>query len=860
MRIEDCGKKSVLFRDAMTGIYFGTLVMCKDYKCETCRERASEYLRETIAYYADVHQLRYFVTLTTGEKTAKELSEMYSDLMDELKKLERSYYFNWYRKSEASRKNHSDEKVQLAYEVFVHEAYYGHYFLTWFHGLDENNRGQYVPSVDIGIKLHKTLQGRSRDIKKFIKSVLHDKSGRKPRDTSVDDYYEKNIKPHIKKWTKYLLYQDIRAEGKTREFARDFNIFITDIALNIFKTKIFNEEYFEELKQKLPPEGLELTFIRVFEVHKEGLASGVPHIHALINYMVPHSIVKKIFGDYIYDLRELDQPQTGVESKDLKDLDKNKYHDSAQVAAEYISKYFEKTLLDMMLDESMGKVDVISSSHNIQLRITDAFKRMDEAETHWEFVKVSDGVLRNGKTGKFNTVQEFESGLIPPTLEEHPNEHIQEMRIAYRDHFEKVSQKGLKAPEREKMKEAINEKYVDLHDKALAVELERRRGISYPAIPTKRKVPSRGKLSDEQYRAVSGLLFEKYGMGFLVGYAGSGKTFTLSQIVNEIDLEKCKLAIVSFTARAVARTKDMMNKNGIDFNKISVETIHKLCSSKFARKIDYPLFYNDWEKPLEYDVIIIDEYSMIGIELLVNFLAAINPKTKIIFVGDEAQLNPVKSKNPKHYLIPPETVFPEYPVYELTKNYRSGEEVADRANEVRNGDLNKIEFVPFSWETIEKEKKDGARILSNSNALSADVNHHFQQNKTDITLRYKYNIFDGIMLTRNDPYKRYVNGEFGKIIGFTDDKISIQLEKGNLVDLTYPKFRSSVVPDHAMTVHKAQGSEFENVLIIIDSSLTNLTNLNILYTGITRATRKFTVMITEEMTEGTLKKLAEPQQ
>ena len=146
------------------------------------------------------------------------------------------------------------------------------------------------------------------------------------------------------------------------------------------------------------------------------------------------------------------------------------------------------------------------------------------------------------------------------------------------------------------------------------------------------------KLNKEQIEAIENIC--NHSISIITGGPGTGKTFTIAQMVRMIydKNPNIHLALVAPTGKAGQRMKESL-QNAIKENDISLPepmTIHRLLG---IGNNGMPYYHKN--NPLSYEIIIIDEASMLGIELAKNLLMAIKPKSKIILLGDTHQLSAV---------------------------------------------------------------------------------------------------------------------------------------------------------------------------------------------------------------------------
>lgn len=132
--------------------------------------------------------------------------------------------------------------------------------------------------------------------------------------------------------------------------------------------------------------------------------------------------------------------------------------------------------------------------------------------------------------------------------------------------------------------------------------------------------------------------------------------------------------------------------------------------------------------------------------------------------------------------------------------------------------------------------KEGYQVLVSSNKKKKAILKEVLKDKVDIILNdyKKFNIGDKVLLTFNDYDKDINNGDIFTIKEYKPNT-SFVLERDNkIVELSYFEFCNYAEPTQALTVHKSQGSEYDRVLLILDTQ-NALRSYNLLYTGITRA-------------------------
>ena len=204
----------------------------------------------------------------------------------------------------------------------------------------------------------------------------------------------------------------------------------------------------------------------------------------------------------------------------------------------------------------------------------------------------------------------------------------------------------------------------------------------------KRYCLSKGiSLSDEQAAAVKGMAGERFSI--LTGGPGCGKTTTTLVLVKLLEAMKLKVLLAAPTGRAAQRMIDVIGKES--------KTIHRLLEWQIGK------FKKNEENPLETDFLIVDECSMLDINLTASLLKAVPPKSQVLFIGDADQLPSVGAGNVLRDMIASETA----PCYRLTKVFRQAQEslIIRYAHQINNGEMPYIDS-PFKKPEIWEQKAD----------------------------------------------------------------------------------------------------------------------------------------------------------
>jgi len=193
---------------------------------------------------------------------------------------------------------------------------------------------------------------------------------------------------------------------------------------------------------------------------------------------------------------------------------------------------------------------------------------------------------------------------------------------------------------------------------------------------------SRGiSLSREQAEAVQGIVSSRFSI--LTGGPGCGKTTTTRVLVKLLEAMKLRVLLAAPTGRAAQRMMDVIGKEA--------KTIHRLLEWQIGK------FKKDEQNPLEVDFLIVDECSMLDINLTASLLKAVPSDSQVLFIGDADQLPSVGAGNVLRDIIASETV----PCYTLTQIFRQARQslIVKYAHQINHGQMPYIDS-PFKYPEI----------------------------------------------------------------------------------------------------------------------------------------------------------------
>jgi exodeoxyribonuclease V alpha subunit len=361
-------------------------------------------------------------------------------------------------------------------------------------------------------------------------------------------------------------------------------------------------------------------------------------------------------------------------------------------------------------------------------------------------------------------------------------------------------------------------------------------------------------LAERQRQAVQMALTHK--VSILTGGPGTGKTSTVKAILSLLRGKGKRALLAAPTGRAAKRLAESTGQEA--------KTIHRLLEVNPSEGFK---FQRNQENPLDGDLVILDECSMVDLILMNSLLKAIHPATHLLLVGDADQLPSVGAGNVLRDLIASEVV----PVTRLEVIFRqaAGSTIINNAHRINRGDLpifpqDKRDFYFFGKEEPEEAAElvvdiVARRIPEKFGLASQDIqvlspmhrgatgaralNEKLQARLNP--LRYDrpeyrsgsrvFRIGDRVLQLRNNYDKDIYNGDIGRIerIDLEDGEIRVEFE-GRPVSYDFSDLDELTLA-YAMSVHKSQGSEYPVVVVPILTQHYMLLQRNLLYTAITRA-------------------------
>ena len=395
------------------------------------------------------------------------------------------------------------------------------------------------------------------------------------------------------------------------------------------------------------------------------------------------------------------------------------------------------------------------------------------------------------------------------------------------------------------------------------------------------------ELDDIQRMAVKAAITN--GVLVLTGGPGTGKTTTINAMIHFFESEGMDILLAAPTGRAAKR---MSEATGCE-----AKTIHRLLELSYMPEDDSRMQYGrNEENPLETDVIIIDEMSMVDLPLMHTLLKAISVGTRLILVGDKDQLPSVGAGSVLKDLIQSEC----FSVVKLTKIFRQAEQsdIVVNAHKINRGervvldnksrdffflkrdDANVIISVVLTLIQKKLPKYVDADMLDiqvltpmkkgllGVERLNTILQHYLNPPDEKKTEKEhgarKFRVGDKVMQIKNNYQLEWeiatkyglvidsgvgvFNGDIGRVIDINlhTEKMKVEFEEKKVVEYPFELLEELELA-YAITIHKSQGSEYPAVVIPLLQGPRQLYHRNLIYTAVTRA-KKCVTLVGSDMT------------
>ncbi|KAA1425007.1 exodeoxyribonuclease V subunit alpha [Mumia zhuanghuii] len=426
--------------------------------------------------------------------------------------------------------------------------------------------------------------------------------------------------------------------------------------------------------------------------------------------------------------------------------------------------------------------------------------------------------------------------------------------------------------------------YLDRYhgDERLIADALRRRGAT-SVLPVDMEVVEdvvRDRTLDDAQKAAVRRVAER-ATTVLTGGPGMGKTYTIATVIRALgdsSGQTLRIGLAAPTGKAAARMNEVLEDELAHASSISpAMTLHRMLGSKPSNS---QRFRHDARNPLPHDLVVVDEASMVSLSMMARLVEALAPSARLLLVGDPDQLASVEAGSVLADLV--RGLEPGGSVVRLTENHRLREDRAGLAAAFRTGDaeavLDAVDTATTGVTFIETDEPgldllpqvvehavrlrelalDGDSVgalahVGTNRLLCAHrtgpfgtrrwnqlVERALAERAPEVALQTMY-VGRPILVTRNDYGLGVRNGDAGVIIRTDDGPLAVIETASGFLSLA-PWRLSDIETMHAMTVHKAQGSQAENVVVIVPPPRSRLLTREMLYTAITRAEQHLTIV------------------
>lgn len=366
----------------------------------------------------------------------------------------------------------------------------------------------------------------------------------------------------------------------------------------------------------------------------------------------------------------------------------------------------------------------------------------------------------------------------------------------------------------------------------------------------------------------------------MCGGPGTGKTYTAGQLIKifwesltATEQQQCKMVLAAPTGKAATNLQMSVSiaTAGLHhFPTISAQTLHSLLKI-YSRKTN-----NTY---LSADFILVDECSMVDLQLMTALFAAVKPGARLILLGDKNQLSPVGVGKPFSEM--PSTIV-------LKKCLRTDlQEIVDLAESINNGNESKMLSL-LTGSNVKRFPSESSMRQMQHSLVDYGVQHYLESSLNTLnrfcmlsplregpfgvnTLnelifqrllqhsRDKEWFIAPIVMTKNDYRLELSNGEIGLLYRkMPFDSVESDLNEGDyaLFANKQQKIPALLLQNfeyaYCLSIHKSQGSEFDHVLLLMPEGAEHF-GKEVMYTGVTRARKQLDVWGTDETLKATLK-------
>ena len=415
---------------------------------------------------------------------------------------------------------------------------------------------------------------------------------------------------------------------------------------------------------------------------------------------------------------------------------------------------------------------------------------------------------------------------------------------------------------------------------------------------------SGGRVSDQQLQAAMNAA--RHRTTILTGGPGTGKTTTVARMLVLLAdqaaarQETLSIALAAPTGKAATRLEEAVEAGLAEIAAASPGareaaervghprgvTLHRLLG---WRPDNSTRFRHGRGNRLKYDVVVVDESSMVELTMMGRLLEALRPQARLVLVGDPEQLTSVGAGAVLSDLVEGYGTGPGSPVEPLTENFRSNQDIQALAEALRTGDVDgvldvlrtpseQVEFVEVANEAeaeaalrpdceaaalrvleaaLREDPRAAIAALDEHRLLCAHRegpagvrrwNRHVERwlaEHPGVELYDEWYVGRPLLVASNDYALDVYNGETGVVVRQGQRRRAFISGSDGLKELA-PGRLDAIETMHALTIHKSQGSQAKAVSVLLPGADSRLLTRELLYTAVTRAQERLRVVGTEE--------------
>jgi exodeoxyribonuclease V alpha subunit len=383
----------------------------------------------------------------------------------------------------------------------------------------------------------------------------------------------------------------------------------------------------------------------------------------------------------------------------------------------------------------------------------------------------------------------------------------------------------------------------------------------------------------------------------LTGGPGTGKTSTVARILALLADqatargERLSIALTAPTGKAASRLQEAVERELLslpDDDAARVGTLEPMTLHRLLgwRPDNTTRFRHHRRNRLKYDVVVVDEASMVELTMMARLLEAIRPQARLLLVGDPRQLTSVGAGAVLSDLVAGFEGDPSSPVVSLTENFRSTQDIKAVAEALRRGDADAVlDALRTPSTEVEFVETDDAAAALRPDAVAAalDVRRAAERGDAEAAVRAldehrllcahregphgvrhwnrqvehwigeaigqdlhsQWYVGRPLLVTANDYALEIYNGETGVVVLRDDGRLRARIAgTGGLRDFATGRL-DAVDTMHAMTIHKSQGSQARRITVLLPDADSRLLTRELFYTAVTRAQEQVRVVGSE---------------